>query len=191
MVPHDINKKNNFIAGWYMPEEVCDTVVKYFEDRKEEQWVGCSGAGGQVNLSIKKSTDLYLPLDYTKNSDYFSHLKVVVDSYVNKYPECAKTSEWSITEPVQIQKYNPKEGYYAWHCEVGGFHNASRLLAFLTYLNTLEGGGTEFLYQNTLIKAEKGLTVVFPTIWTHTHRGQISSTDTKIITTGWLNYLPN
>ena len=46
----------------------------------------------------------------------------------------------------------------------------------MTYLNTIKvGGETEFLYQKLKIKPKKGLTLIWPTDWTHTHRGLISN----------------
>ena len=67
--------------------------------------------------------------------------------------------------------------------------NARRLLVFMTYLNDVDDGGTEFKYQNITTPAKKGLTLIWPAPWTHTHRGQISYTKTKYITTGWFSYI--
>ena len=55
----------------------------------------------------------------------------------------------------------------------------------MTYLNDVEDGGTDFLYQNIQTKAEKGLTLIWPSIFTHTHKGIISPTKEKQIVTGW------
>ena len=43
----------------------------------------------------------------------------------------------------------------------------------------------KFLYQNKLINAKKGLTLIWPAYWTHTHKGQISNKNEKYIATGW------
>jgi hypothetical protein len=59
----------------------------------------------------------------------------------------------------------------------------------MTYLNDLtDGGETEFHYQQVKVKPEKGLTLIWPADWTHTHRGIPSETQEKYIVTGWLNY---
>jgi hypothetical protein len=34
----------------------------------------------------------------------------------------------------------------------------------------------------------KGLTLIWPAIWTHPHRGVVSPTQTKYIATGWWMY---
>ena len=55
----------------------------------------------------------------------------------------------------------------------------------MTYLNNVPDGGTEFLYQKITTPAKKGLTLIWPSDWTHTHRGQISNEHEKYIATGW------
>ena len=67
--------------------------------------------------------------------------------------------------------------------------NWRRSLVFMTYLNDVEDGGTEFLYQNLTIPAKKGLTLIWPAFFTHTHKGQISKTKEKYIVTGWFNHI--
>ena len=47
----------------------------------------------------------------------------------------------------------------------------------------------EFCRKNIKIKPEKGLTLIWPADWTHTHRGIASPTQEKFIITGWFNYV--
>ena len=63
-----------------------------------------------------------------------------------------------------------------------------RHLVFMTYLNTVDDGGTHFYYQKLKTKAKKGLTLIWSSAWTHTHRGIISKTKEKYILTGWYNF---
>ena len=58
----------------------------------------------------------------------------------------------------------------------------------MTYLNTLKKGGTMFKYQKITTPATKGLTLIWPTDHTHTHKGQISNEE-KIISTGWFEFI--
>lgn len=90
----------------------------------------------------------------------------------------------------QIQKYQPKEGFFAWHCEQSLVTpmTCDRALVFMTYLNDVPNGGTRFLNQNIITPAVKGLTLIWPTDWTHTHCGQISEDHIKYIATGWFFY---
>ena len=88
-------------------------------------------------------------------------------------------------ELPQIQWYKPKEGFYTWHIDAA--HDlCDRALVFMTYLNDVDDGGTEFMHQNVITQAVKGKTVLFPAGLTHLHRGRISQTQDKYIITGWL-----
>ena len=59
----------------------------------------------------------------------------------------------------------------------------------MTYLNDVtHKGETEFFHQKIKIKPEKGLTLIWPTDWTFTHRGIPSPTEEKYIVTGWFEY---
>ena len=61
---------------------------------------------------------------------------------------------------------------------------ALRHLVFMTYLNDCDAG-TEFLFQDIKIQPKKGLTLIWPSDWTFTHRGIVSTTQEKFIATGW------
>jgi hypothetical protein len=95
-----------------------------------------------------------------------------------------------MSAPWNVQHYLPGKHYSAWHCENNGeplFRY--RHLAFMTYLNDVtDGGETEFLYQTTKVRPEKGLTLIWPAHWTHTHRGLPSPTQDKYVTTGWYEF---
>ena len=59
----------------------------------------------------------------------------------------------------------------------------------MTYLNDVKDGGTEFKFQKITTEAKKGLTLLWPSDFTHTHRGQITHNSEKYIVTGWLSYV--
>ena len=97
-------------------------------------------------------------------------------------------AHYGTVEGLNIQKYKPSEGFYRWHSERSGKPTMTRCFVHMTYLNDVDDGGTEFMYQKLISPAKKGLTLIWPSDWTHTHKGQISQTQTKYILTGWLNY---
>jgi hypothetical protein len=64
----------------------------------------------------------------------------------------------------------------------------------MTYLNDVEDGdeyqgGTEWYHGNIKVNARKGHTVIWPSDWTHTHRGIIAPNKEKYIITGWFNFI--
>jgi hypothetical protein len=98
--------------------------------------------------------------------------------------------DFGMTQGFNIQKFGPGEGFKKFHFENSHFVNCHRLLVFSLYLNTLDDkGGTEFKYYHTE-KAERGKLVIWPASHTHTHRSEVSPSQTKYIITGWYCYLP-
>tara|TARA_E500000305_G_scaffold109893_1_gene116123 strand:- start:1327 stop:2166 length:840 start_codon:yes stop_codon:yes gene_type:complete len=101
------------------------------------------------------------------------------------------TFPWKVGTTMNIQKYEPGEGFFSWHCErtIPMRETVDRALVFMTYLNDVPNGGTKFFHQNIVTPARKGLTLVWPVDWTHVHTGQISETSEKYIITGWVHYI--
>lgn len=180
-------KLNSFIGGWYIDESICDNLITYFENNKHRQAPGVSLLG--ENKKIKDSVDIMLNPGDTLLDNYNNALSKCVLKYQDKYPEVKEQYSFSsYTEGYNIQKYEPKAGYHKEHCERDGLKTASRNLVFMTYLNTVKDGGTIFKYQNITTKAIKGLTLIWPSDFTHTHKGQIAN-ETKYIITGWFRYV--
>ena len=66
---------------------------------------------------------------------------------------------------------------------------ANRFLVWMIYLNTVtDKGGTEFKYLNHTEDAVEGKIIIWPTDFTHTHRGVVSPTQKKYILTGWYSF---
>ena len=179
-----------FIGGWYLPPEYCDEIIEYFNFNKKYTDKGVSGLG--LNTEIKQSYDLGVG---SHNFDciwgvYRKFLHKCLEKYWHKYSQSNEVNIYGIVEDFNIQKYPIGGGFKNWHCENTG-HNigGKRHLVFMTYLNDVEDGGTEFLYQKITTPAKKGLTLIWPAPWTHTHRGQVSNTKEKYIVTGWYSFL--
>ena len=192
MKEHKINKNNNFINGWYINDlSICDNLIKYFEksDKKEV------GKCGEIDRKKKNSTDLGLSTNLIEPcvQKYLNELKLVVDKYKSVYEYADKNQYfWQINNNFNIQKYDPHGGFYEWHTERNHPRCSLRHLAFMTYLNDVnDGGETEWYYQKLKVKPKKGLTVIWGTDWTFTHRGIPSPTETKYIITGWYSYINN
>ena len=169
------------------PED-CKKIINFINSTELKPGVMSGGNVKKANPKIKDSLDTTLnfsdssfPTKIIKNALHFCS-----QDYIKRNYELQKIQEFGLSDTYNLQKYNPGQGYYKWHFEdtvVG-----KRYLVFMTYLNDVEDGGTEFKYQNLTTPAKKGLTLIWPVYWTHTHRGQISNTKTKYITTGWFDF---
>tara|TARA_E500000318_G_scaffold111267_1_gene129166 strand:- start:36 stop:653 length:618 start_codon:yes stop_codon:yes gene_type:complete len=186
--------ESTFIGGWYIPESLCDEIIDFFHFNEKYAKDGQVGdaEGRKVKKEVKESTDLSIGA-YNKDNVvgvYRNHLQAVLTNYLKKYENANRVAYFDVVENFNIQKYPKGGGYKEWHSECSGNHSSVyRHLVFMTYLNNVEDGGTEFLHQNLSTKAEKGLTLIWPVAWTHTHRGIVSNTKEKYIMTGWYSFI--
>jgi hypothetical protein len=130
--------------------------------------------------------DIYQP--------YIDALFGIIEQYKQEFSFCyTDINRWGLFPAVKVQRYAPGRHYAEWHCENGGLPGDNRLrhLVFMTFLNDIEDeGGTEFFYQKIKVQPQKGLTLIWPADWTHTHRGVVSPSEEKFIVTGWWTFAP-
>jgi hypothetical protein len=194
-----------------LPKDFCDFVIQKFES-SENKFEGITLGG--VNKSVKSSTDLMINLHlYDKDWVYiYEYLMEVLLGklvrYVGEIPfmfgnanfenrqrlirgvqtQLASTSNGNIS--VQMQRYVGEEGYYVWHYENQGGNSQSRQLFYIFYLNDVEGGETEILFNPEKIEPRTGNLLLAPAFWTHTHRGNPPlNGQYKYIITGWIENL--
>jgi len=207
----------SFIKEYTIDEELCDDLIEFFnktpstETKDDNLWYskkpGSVGVEGNVRNEHKESIDLGLsPFLFDSNATVPQdclHIKHIYDRYLIELHKCTKQYvqeyprivgegvSFSVKEATNIQYYPPGGGFKTYHCERSceDEPQSSRILVFMTYLNTVtDEGGTHFLYQNKTINAVKGKTVIWPSDWPWTHRGIISPTQEKYIVTGWYNF---
>jgi len=108
--------------------------------------------------------------------------------YKEFYPSLKEISDWECFNRYNFQKYERDgDGYKIWHCEHGpGLECSDRMLAWMFYLNNAKSG-TEFMHYPT-IRAKLGRLVIWPSAWTHVHKGVIPNKGLKYIVTGWASF---
>ena len=183
-----------------LSQEDCKTAIDYFEEHKELQYAG--RLNGKLKPRLKSDTEICFTIEKDKPpcpvlNPFFKALNGGVDQYIKEYPYIDKLPNvWRLYSDIKIQRYNPGEGYFALHCENEGFNlrypdTASRVLAWMIYLNDVKDGGyTEFPSQGKKFQPRRGDLLMWPAYFTHPHRGSVSKTQTKYITTGWYNFVP-
>lgn len=172
----------DFIGRYSVDLDLCDRLIEDF-NRKPNPFTTHSNRGYTYFPSCDMDVDLI--------TDYEQELNRVIRLYQQEYEYSKETiCSYELQFPFNIQKYDPGQYYSVWHCENNGeVQYRNRHLAFMTYLNDVEDGGeTEFRYQELKIKPKKGLTLVWPAYFTHTHRGSPSKTQEKYISTGWYTF---
>jgi hypothetical protein len=178
----------------------CYNLIKAFEESDLKQAGVLYGPNGISSDSDKKSTDITFDPSFLKKEPWAMLLEEVISSvqngaldYLNRHSTAmSKMDAIDLYTYFNIQKYEPNEGFFGWHCERAGNKHSDRLLVWMIYLNTVtDRGETEFFYQQHFEEPERGKLVIWPSDWTHLHRGVPSPTQTKYILTGWFTHIKN
>jgi len=167
----------DFISGWYIDPALCDSLVAQGE-QDTTVFQPCNRPYNWIDLGLFNDE---LSEQYCQ--ELFKVLELYKQEYNWSYEELRR---WGFTRP-RVQRYEPGNYYDHPHCENDGSPGVEfRHLVYMTYLNDIhDGGGTEFIHQNLITPAEKGLTLIWPAAWTHYHQGVVAPKDTKYIITGW------
>ena len=182
--------QSSFLGGWVIPEAVVDEMINVYYSHQDQALPG-QIHGDKVDKTIKDSKDLsiYPDLFDFPFDQYRHHLQLCLESYLNLYTRANEVQPFNIYENYNIQHYPIGGGFKEYHFENDGLgYRTDRHLVFMTYLNDVPDGGTHFEYQDITVPAKKGLTILWPAHWTHTHKGITSSTREKIIITGWYSF---
>ncbi len=184
----------NFIGSWEMETLICDEIIAYYEKNKEKQIQGSTGLGA-ISLETKNRRDISISpkeLNLKGNeifNKYFENLFEFHKDYNKQWPFLASIVSKLEIGRFNIGKYIKGQHFQKIHTERAGLGSLHRLLAFMTYLNDVEdGGSTYFSHYDLEIKPQKGLTIIWPAEWTHAHKGNIINSGSKYIITGWLTF---
>ena len=180
-------------------EAVSDGVMSFFDRRKDLQSNGITFGHGLEPAKV--STDISLVSIDKTDPESFALSEVLIrgvnaglQKYLQERPllqECCPEKSLFVNPILNIQRYEPGEGFKQWHCDWTISKEATepvhRVLAWILYCNDVESGGTEFHWQKYHEAAERGKLIIFPAGLTHIHRGRVNKTYSKTIATGWIN----
>jgi len=176
-------------------DEFCDKVIEYHKLSEETGLILDRQSHDGAHRIDKQDLSTFLPhvpLHHTSKEliTEFNELfwAKAYKQYVESFDILRTVAEHRIYS-MKIQKTEPGQGYHVWHCEASDRAMSTRLLTWTVYLNDdFEAGETEFLYQQYRYKPQKGDLIIFPSAYTHTHRGNPPIGGTKYIITGWVEY---
>ena len=203
-------EKDKFIKIYSkaLPSDICKYFIDFFEKEHEKgnTWKGV--AGGGLKEKNKECTDLtlrwnqieYEPYDSIEHLNVLSKYDDIVDEKILEYAkelDPFRESIWydmnkiplpQLGAPLMHRYEPPNQGYHKYHTDWATRDGMSsyRMLVAMIYLNNVEEGGeTEFYHQKIKIKPEEGTLVIFPTYFTHLHRGNKPISNTKYIVNKW------
>ena len=183
----------NFIGSWIIDNCLCDELVVYFENNQAKHNQGVIGNNSSIKLDVKNRIDLTISpkeINLAKNQIfkmYFDNIFECYKDFSNTWPYLKKIASKLEIPAFNVGRYETGQHFKSIHCERSGLGSLHRLFAFMTYLNNVEEGGTTYFDNYNLdIEPKKGLTLIWPAEWTHTHRGNKVIKGTKYMITGWL-----
>ena len=191
----DINSKQvNFVGAWDLENKnLCDEIINLFENNINLQMKGRTSDG--KTKGVKSTTDITIKPNDLKDekfkifNQYISELHKCYLDYQNQWPFLKKMLKDVDIPPFNIQKYGPGDHFNTIHSERTSLNTLHRIFAFMTYLNDVDDGGeTTFTNYDLKIKPQVGKTLIWPSEWTHAHKGGILNNGTKYIVTGWMNF---
>lgn len=184
----------------FISDEQCDTLLDYYNwcQQNNRAWTRQDSEG--VASTFKADTACTMGFDsdmtlgwpnlgrYIQNfNDAFWNECYPI--YMDRYGVLRDAQKHGVVT-YKIQRTLPGQGYHVWHCEDLSREHCSRIGTYILYLNDVdEGGETEFLYLGKRIKPKKGRLVIFPSGYTHTHRGNPPLSGEKNILTGWIEFV--
>ena len=190
----DKKKETHFIGSWNIKNDnLCKEIIRFFDENDELQKNGTTASG--TNYANKKTTDMSINPNDLKNDEY-----KCFNSYIDELYKCFidYQLQWpflkSLVKNVDIgsfnvQKYSKGDHFSQIHTERANLKTSNRLFAWMTYLDSVEDGGTtNFLHYGIKIKPEIGKTLIWPAEWTHAHSGEVLDNGEKHIITGWMNF---
>jgi len=172
-----------------LPADICQEMLRRFEDRTEDQYRGRIGQNFQEDANIKQSTDIALSAHahwQDINQELFRSLGQALREFSQAFPFFKGPFK-----DVGYAMQRTAEGeYYHWHIDGGSHDFADRQLVALWYLNDVAGpgGATEFLFQDIAVQPKQGSLILFPPFWTHEHRNSQLMQGTKYVATTWLSF---
>lgn len=187
-------KAPHFIGSWLMEEPLlCDGLIEYFESNTLKQRKGVVTGG--YSSEIKTSRDISISPKALNQPGhdvfhtYFDHLFSCHKDYLVQWPFLEGMASSLEIGKFNLRKYERGDHFQQVHTERSNMATLHRVLAWMTYLNDVEeGGSTYFQHYDIDIQPKKGLTLLWPAEWTHAHRGNVLKMGQKYIITGWLHF---
>ena len=176
-------KNVSFIERYTIEDNICEGLIDYYKNNED------------YKIKDKQVSSVAL---YTQNKNQWvkAHQEAILQC-IKEYCEKYKINETKLglNNGSVINCYFPTIGNLNYFYERDCISNqgnliSSRTLIYVTYLNDIkEEGETDFYWQKLKIKPKKGLTLIWPTEFTHIYKHLPTPNKSKYLITGYVNYI--
>lgn len=188
-----INTKNNsnFIGSWLIKEDSFTEIINYFNDNHEKHEASKLDTG-LLDKSKRDSIELTItPKEIEQNNltffkNYILEIRECFMNYEKEWDYLSKSMEKSYISKFHVEKFLIGGHHIDYHFDRINISSSHKALSWITFLNNNDAneGSLEFKHFDCSIKPEKGLTLIFPSDWTHVHRQNILKTKEKFTIKG-------
>lgn len=190
-----IKEKNHFIGSWYIDEKPLDELIDYFNSSHVKHTPG-KLENGQLDKTKKDCIELLVtPKEIEEGQlDIFrKYLKEIIscfNDYRDEWPFLSNKNPKIYIGPLLIEKFLVSGHHSEYHCDRMNILSSHKALSWITFLNDVKDGEgfLEFKHFNCSIQPKKGLTLIWPSDWTHIHRQNILKTQDKFIAKGCFQF---
>jgi hypothetical protein len=166
----------------------CNSFVNYIDQIENNSLLFPDQGNERAHRINQKAINFSQHYDLTAwtwiGDKFFPVIQECVNDYMETYSVLLRGK--FLIYDVKTKKIPAGGGFHDWHYENTDCLSSTRTFVIQLYLNTIEEGGeTEFLYLNKRINAEAGRLIIFPSGFTHTHRGNPPIGKSKYILTSW------
>jgi len=178
-------------------DNLCTAFVNIFNMASERSLTMSSTKDTKLSTNFRKDEVIHIPNSFHAGlsnlcfppdmlKPFWETLSKSFEYYQKQYSIDQSMSSFNF----KMHRVHPTGGYHVWHQE--RHYTASDIaLVWMVVLEAPEKGGeTEFLHQSMRVEPKVGQLVIWPSGFTHKHRGNPPLEGHKTYITGWFHMLP-
>jgi len=190
-----IKTSNHFIGSWNIDKINIDKIIEYFDLSHESHKIG-KIENGTIDKTKKDSIELFIKpreIDEKKLDFFFNYLKEIkncYNDYISEWGYLDNNSQKIYMGSIKIEKFLMSGHHKEYHCDRNNIHTSHKSLSWTTFLNNVEKdeGMMTFKYLNQSFQPKKGLTLMWPSDWTHAYNHDVMKTQDKFIIKGNIQF---
>ena len=187
--------KSNFIGIWELEnDDLLEKIIEFFNLNHQSHKQGTLDLG-KVDKSKKDLLEMLMSPKQIKENKlevFIQYINSLVDCY-NDYQDqwgCIKNWNRIYVGSFKLEKYLVAGHHLDFNCERQNINSSHKILSWITFLNDLDDdeGALHFKYLDISIKPKKGMTLIFPSDWTHLHQQNIIKNTEKFTIRGSFHF---
>lgn len=183
-IESDVNLDYISIYPRALDDDVCDALCAILDAAVT------SGAAGRIDHDYRRCTMLGFHSGSALFDEVRSAIHTSIQAYISEEGEAGRILNFChLLEEPNLIRYVPGGGdQFHEHADAWSIESVTRQLSVIVYLNDVaEGGETVFTRHGIHVKPNRGTILLFPSAFTHMHRGDPPISGQKDVIVTWLH----